>query len=452
MVEEKEPEFRLEDLTLMATPGYAFETVCDSVHENRLVMAVQQSGLKPLSQDVFEVFLQTNRGVNQGILTVSQKQPGVVMWVPGGYENFNGPAGGVYADLVGELQAAGMSSLRVGLRQENTFEECVLDALSWMSFLKGAGATEVVLVGNARGAAVAIATAVLHPQVKAVAAISPPQDGTELVDKIGPKPLLVIHGEQDNRIPVDVAHDLYHRASEPKELLIFPNGSSALNESRDDLRQKLGAWVSEQLEVSDAFAAALEARRDDYPDVARSVHPLEGGPARQVLLTRNDIVDMDVEAIVSTTGTWLDMKTTSLARSIAERGGWDIQDQLWALAPLFVGDVGITGAGELRAKHIFHAITGGDSAEEPLTRDEAVVLTTRGALQEAKDRGLKTIALPAIGTGGRGFPIEKAAQIMVGIITVHLLGDTPLEEVTIGVVSDGVYRAFESQFSMITES
>ena len=452
MVEAKEPEFRLEDLTLTTIPGYTFEAVCDSAHEDRLVMGVQQSGLKPLSQNVFEVLLQTNKGINQAILTVSQRQPGVVMWIPGGYENFNGPAGGLYADLVGELQAAGMSSLRMGLRQESSFEECVLDALSWLCFLKGAGAKEVVLVGNTRGAAVAIATAALHPQVKAIAAISPQQDDTDMVDRIGQKPLLVIHGERDNRIPVEVAHDLYSRANEPKELVIYPRGSFSLIESRDELSQKLGGWVSEQLGISDAYIAALKAKSDDCPDLARSVPSPEGGPARQMLLTRNDIVDMDVEAIVSTTGTWLDMKTTSLARSIAERGGWEIQDQLWAQAPLFVGDVGVTGAGQLKAKHIFHAITGGESADEPLSRDEAVALTTRGALKEANDQGLKTIALPAIGTGGRGFPIEKAAQIMVGAITDHLLGETSLEQVIIGVVSDGVYRAFESQFNFLPES
>ena len=112
----------------------------------------------------------------------------------------------------------------------------------------------------------------------------------------------------------------------------------------------------------------------------------------------------------------------------------------------------MTGAGHLKAKHVFHAITGGESAGQELDRNEAVLLTTQGALQEANDLGLKTIALPAIGTGGRGFPLEKAAQIMVGVITAHLLGETTLEKVTIGVVSDGVYWAFGSQFSLLTDS
>ena len=132
--------------------------------------------------------------------------------------------------------------------------------------------------------------------------------------------------------------------------------------------------------------------------------------------------------------------------------GWEIQEQLWAQAPLFVGDVGITNAGLLKAQYIFHAITGGESAEAPLSRDETVAMTTRGVLQEAKNRGLRTIAIPAIGTGGRGFPIEKAALIMVGIVTAHLLGETSLEQVTIGVVSDGIYSAFENRFNFITDA
>ena len=116
-----------------------------------------------------------------------------------------------------------------------------------------------------------------------------------------------------------------------------------------------------------------------------------------------------------------------------------------------MGDIGVTGSGRLNAKYIFHAITGGESAGEPLTRDQAVVATTHGALKEANSLGLKTIALPAIGSGGRGFPIEKAAQIVVEVVAAHVAGETSLEKVTIAVVSDGVYRAFESQFRLLPE-
>ena len=451
MVEEVQPEFRLEDLTLMDSPGYPFETVCDSAHENQVVMGPQMVWATPIAQDIYEVFMQSNRGLNQAMLTVSPGKPGVVLWVPSGGVNFNGPAGGIYAELACDLQAAGMSSLRMGYREQGSFQECVLDTLAWLSFLQGTGAKTVVLAGHVLGAAVAIATAVLHPLAKAVVAISPRQQDTEMVHNLGPKPLLVIHGEKDTRIPADVVRDLYGRASQPKELVIYPDAGTDLAESRAELREKLGMWLSEQLGEVNVYLATLEARSGQYPDMTRPVPPDSGGPRRHMVLTRDDMVDMDVEAIVNTTGTWLDLQNTELARTIVERGGSEIQEQLWAQAPVFVGNVAVTGAGKLKAKHVFHAITGGDSAAEPLTRDEAVAMTTRDALAQANSLGLKTIALPAIGTGRRGFPIEKAAQLMVTITAAHLTGETSLEKVTFSIVSDGVYRAFESMLKLLPE-
>ena len=321
MVETNGPQFRVEDLTLMATPGYPFETICDSAHENQVVMGLQQSALRPLAQDTYEAYLRTNRGNNQAILTVSQRKPGVVLWIPGAGENLNGPAGGIYADLALELQAAGMSSLRMGYRDPGSFHECVLDVLAWLCFLKGSGAKESVLVGNTLGAAVAIPAAVLHPMVKTMVAISPQQDDTEMVDRVGPKPIMVIHGERDTRIPMEVAQDLYHRAGEPKELVIYPHGSYHLTEFKDELREKLGKWVSEQLGERDAYLAALETKSDLYPDLTRSVYPPGGGPPRQMVLTRADIVGMEVEAVVSTTGTWLDMNTMGPGQGPSWNGG-----------------------------------------------------------------------------------------------------------------------------------
>ena len=145
------------------------------------------------------------------------------------------------------------------------------------------------------------------------------------------------------------------------------------------------------------------------------------------------------------------MSHNPLSGAIVERGGWEIQEQLWAQAPLFIGEVGVTDAGNLKAGYIFYAITGGEHAGDPLTMDEVVALTTQDVLARANSLGLKTIAIPAIGTGNRGFPIEKAAQIMVTIARTHLAGQTSLEKVIFSVVSDGVYRAFESLLTLLPE-
>ena len=449
--ETPQPDFRLEDLRPMASPGYAFETICDPTRDDSVVMGIQQSWLQPLAEDVYEVTLQSNRGLCQAILTVAQGKPGVVLWIPGQGENLNGPAGGVYAELAPELKAADISSLRMGYRDPSSLEESALDVFIWLCFLKGVGAKQAVLVGNALGATAAIPVAIIDPMVQALAVISSQEEGTEMIGKIAPKPILIMHGEKDPRVPVDMARIIYQRANEPKELIIYPEGEFTLYPCRQEVQEKLGDWTVEQLGASEAFKAAQESKDNSFPVLSRLVYPQEGGPPKEIVLTRDDIVDMEVDAIISPTGTWLDMKHSILAGEIYDRGGSSIQDQLWGLAPLFVGDVGVTDAGSLKARHIFHAITGGESAGDVMSRDDMVAMCTRRSLQEADSKGLKTIAIPAIGTGGRGFAMEKAAQIEVGVIATYLSGTTSLERVTIGVVTDGNYRAFEGQFKLMPE-
>ena len=192
--ETSKPEFRLEDLRPMASEGYAFETICDTAREDTVVIGIQQSWLQPLAENVYEVTLQSNRGLCQAILTVAQGKPGVVLWIPGAGENLNGPAGGVYAELTPEFQAADISSLRMGYRDPSSLEECALDVLMWLCFLTGVGAKQAVLVGNALGVTAAIPR--LH---------CPPHGPGDGRDK------LTGRGHRDNRQDSAQAHPYHAR-------------------------------------------------------------------------------------------------------------------------------------------------------------------------------------------------------------------------------------------------
>jgi O-acetyl-ADP-ribose deacetylase (regulator of RNase III) len=46
------------------------------------------------------------------------------------------------------------------------------------------------------------------------------------------------------------------------------------------------------------------------------------------------------------------------------------------------------------------------------------------SLRIAKDRELRTLAFPAIGTGIAGFPMEQCAEIMLDEVVKHLQGAT----------------------------
>jgi fermentation-respiration switch protein FrsA (DUF1100 family) len=52
-------------------------------------------------------------------------------------------------------------------------------------------------------------------------------DPIQVVDRIAPRALLIIHGQADELIPVEDAHALYARAGEPKQLWVVPEVAHA---------------------------------------------------------------------------------------------------------------------------------------------------------------------------------------------------------------------------------
>jgi O-acetyl-ADP-ribose deacetylase (regulator of RNase III) len=85
------------------------------------------------------------------------------------------------------------------------------------------------------------------------------------------------------------------------------------------------------------------------------------------------------------------------------------------------GDAKATAGYRLRAAHVIHTVG-------PLWRggqtDEAALLAScyRRSLEVASERGIRSIAFPAISTGIYGYPAEKAAAIAVDTVR-----DTPTE-------------------------
>ena len=48
------------------------------------------------------------------------------------------------------------------------------------------------------------------------------------IDRISPRPLLLIHGDKDDLVPVEHAHNIYEKPAEPKELFIIPGAGHRL--------------------------------------------------------------------------------------------------------------------------------------------------------------------------------------------------------------------------------
>jgi dipeptidyl aminopeptidase/acylaminoacyl peptidase len=52
----------------------------------------------------------------------------------------------------------------------------------------------------------------------------------EYIDKVAPKPLLLVHGDQDEVVPVAHAEKLFEYAGEPRELVILPGAGHRLRQ------------------------------------------------------------------------------------------------------------------------------------------------------------------------------------------------------------------------------
>ncbi|MDH4351601.1 MAG: macro domain-containing protein, partial [Gemmatimonadota bacterium] len=74
-----------------------------------------------------------------------------------------------------------------------------------------------------------------------------------------------------------------------------------------------------------------------------------------IRIVRGDITELDVDAFVLYANPDLTLGS-GFGTVISVRGGPDVQKELAGFGPVAVGEVVVTGAGDLRARHIIHAV------------------------------------------------------------------------------------------------
>ena len=196
--------------------------------------------------DSLDVVLQTSRGEIPGVFHPVQGGSGAVICAGGAMGGLDGPAGGLFVRLPGLLLPRKVSVLRLDYREPNAFEECVLDVLAGCSFLKGIGATDAVLVGHSFGGAVVVKAGALHPLVRAVASLSPQLYGTRQVEELD-RPLLLVHGSADEVLESEASEDIYRRAADPKQLVIYGDAGHSLGSVAEALDELVATWVEARL-------------------------------------------------------------------------------------------------------------------------------------------------------------------------------------------------------------
>ncbi len=167
--------------------------------------------------------------------------------------------------------------------------------------------------------------------------------------------------------------------------------------------------------------------------------------AGKVELRQGDLTEMDVDAIVNAANNDLQLGG-GVAGAIRRKGGPAIQQECDAIGCIPVGGAAITGGGNLKARNVIHAASmqlGGS------TTARALRSSTAHALRIAAERGLQTIAFPAVGTGIAGFPMRECAEIMLAEVVTHFRKPTSLETVHFVLFDAASLEVFKSVWEVI---
>ncbi len=162
-----------------------------------------------------------------------------------------------------------------------------------------------------------------------------------------------------------------------------------------------------------------------------------------IKLVQGDITELETDAIVNAANSQLIMGG-GVAGAIRRKGGPKIQEECNNIGGTHVGGAVITTGGNLKAKHVIHAV--GPRMGEG-NEDEKLKNATLNSLKLMDKHNLKSIAFPAISTGIFGYPIDRCAKIMISTAKQYLARTTQIEEVIFCLYSKPDYEVFEKELT-----
>jgi len=155
---------------------------------------------------------------------------------------------------------------------------------------------------------------------------------------------------------------------------------------------------------------------------------------------QGDITKLAVDVIVNAANSSL-LGGGGVDGAIHRAAGPELVTECRSLGGCQTGDAKITRGYKLAAKFVIHTVGpvwhGGDHNEPQL-----LAACYSRSLQLAAERGLASIAFPAISTGAYGFPLEAAAEIAVSTTRAFTEAPTSLQEVIFCCFSASDYDVY----------
>jgi O-acetyl-ADP-ribose deacetylase (regulator of RNase III) len=165
----------------------------------------------------------------------------------------------------------------------------------------------------------------------------------------------------------------------------------------------------------------------------------------RLLIEQGNLVAYDVDAIVNAANSSL-LGGGGVDGAIHRAAGPELLAECRTLNGCAAGDAKITRGYRLKARHVIHTVGpvwhGGK-------RGEAQTLAScyRRSLELALERGLRTLAFPAISCGAYGYPVDEAAAVAVNTVADFLAGAPALQRVHLVCFSQQIFDAYRRAFA-----
>jgi len=153
---------------------------------------------------------------------------------------------------------------------------------------------------------------------------------------------------------------------------------------------------------------------------------------RKIVILRGNIVEQEVEAIVSSDTQYLTMNY-GVSLAIRQAAGPKVFEEARRYEMVRPGRVVVTSAGKLRCRFIFHGVTVGISTAGVIVPSRDLISEIMaGCCYHADSLEVQTMAFPLLGTGAMGFSREVCLDTMfLFLARSFLLGLSSLQEARI---------------------
>lgn len=133
---------------------------------------------------------------------------------------------------------------------------------------------------------------------------------------------------------------------------------------------------------------------------------------------RGDITyQNDMEAVVNAANAQLETGG-GVAGAIHRAAGPELARECRPMAPIEPGKAVISSGHQLPNPYVIHCLGPVYGKDEPA--GELLAACYRNALKVADEKGIASIAFPAISTGAFGYPLDEAANIALGVVKEEL--------------------------------